>query len=147
MQQCGIRRIGDKTELVSQLPGCSFRIVSDEILPESLGILIKKKNTQRMRHKQFKIEGLLASYFIQKHYKESGNMLYEKVLCYAVEQKLSVGSKQNLNRKKIKSASAYNSSNVCFGSQFFHLVHSLFLLLRPAITELATITKTDYETS
>ena len=42
-----------------------------------------------MRHKQLKKEGLLASKLldVKTHVssKESGGMLYKKVLCYAVE--------------------------------------------------------------
>ena len=39
-----------------------------------------------MRQKQLKKEGPLASYFLFKNArKNSGSMLYEKVLCYALE--------------------------------------------------------------
>ena len=40
--ECGVGRIGEKNKLVSYLPGCSHRMVS-EILQESLRILIKKE--------------------------------------------------------------------------------------------------------
>ena len=40
--ECEIRRIGEKNELVSWLPGYSHRMMS-EIFQESLGILIKRK--------------------------------------------------------------------------------------------------------
>ena len=62
-----------------------------EIPQEFLGILIKKKNTYRMRHKQLRKEGLLASslLYLETHVKRVVSMLYENVLCYAVEEKFS----------------------------------------------------------